>query len=154
MQLIKDISTCGASVGVFAHGVIPGSNQRHSYRRDGGWEACLTLLEIHAPFGGSEIWHRSILRGELRQSRLAILIQFAEGVLLLLMREERRGLRHRNPAPLTTRQFLQRRSERVLRSPCELALIPRRRVGRDAEDFLHCITKAHESLRTECLWRA
>jgi hypothetical protein len=30
---------------------------------------------------------------------------------------------------------LQRRSERVLRSPCELAIIHRRRVGRGAEDF-------------------
>ena len=76
-----------------------------------------------------------MLCGELRQSRLAILIQFAEGVLLLLMREERDGLRHRDPAPLTTRQFLQRRSERVLRSPCELALIHRRRVGRVPKIF-------------------
>jgi hypothetical protein len=36
-----------------------------------------------------------MLGGELRQPRFAAIIQFAEGVLPLFMREECRGLRHR-----------------------------------------------------------
>ena|SRR6516162_11598342 len=83
-------------------GQAPPLPLRHSNR-----EAGLTLLEIHAPFHGPEIRHRPMLCRELRQPCLAVFIQFAEGVLPLLMREERRGLRHRDPAALAARQFLQ-----------------------------------------------
>ena len=52
---------------------------------DDSSEDRLTLLEIDASFGRAEIRRGLILRSELRQPHLAVIIHFAESVLPLLM---------------------------------------------------------------------
>src|SRR5882757_1594776 len=56
-------------------------------RRDGRGEERLDLLEIDASFGRAEIRYGPMLRGELHQPRLAVVIQFSEGILTLFIRE-------------------------------------------------------------------